>query len=64
MKRSITGHRLGEHHQNAKLSDAQVRTMRAEYERGVTGYATLAKKYGCGVSTARDTCTYRTRYSA
>lgn len=47
----------------AKLTDAQVRQMRAEhwpYARG-KGYASLAKKYRCCESTARDICTYRTR---
>lgn len=64
MKRSLSGHRVGEHHQHAKLSDDQVKAMRAEYVPGVIGYETLAKKYGCGISTARDICTYRTRWSA
>lgn len=47
----------------AKLTDAQVRQMRAEhwpYARG-KGYASLAKKYQCCESTARDICTYQTR---
>ena len=64
MRRSLSGHRVGEHHQRAKLSDDQVKAMRAEYVPGVIGYETLAKKYGCGISTARDICTYRTRWSA
>lgn len=54
MKRSHQHHR-------AKLADEQVRAMRAEYLAFVRGYETLAKKFGCGVSTARDICTYRTR---
>lgn len=47
----------------AKLTDDQVRKMRAEhwpYARG-KGYVSLAKKYRCCASTARDICTYRTR---
>lgn len=58
--RNHTGHRVGEHHQRAKLSDTHVARMRAEHARGV-GYRRLAKHYDCGISTARDICTYRTR---
>ena len=62
--RNHTGHRVGERHQRAKLSDAQVRAMRAEYERGGTSYARLAMKYGCGQATVRDIVKYWTRASA
>lgn len=48
-------------HHRAKLTDDQVRQMRAEHKPWVVGYETLADKYNCGVSTARDICTYRTR---
>lgn len=61
--RNHTGHRIGEKHQRAKLSDAKVRDMRAAHARGV-GYKRLAKINQCSVSTARDICTYRTRWSA
>lgn len=47
----------------AKLTDDQVRQMRAEhwpYARG-KGYFSLAQKFRCCESTARDICTYRTR---
>lgn len=37
--------------------------MRADYTAGKGGYAKLAKAYGCGISTARDICTYRTRWT-
>jgi len=50
-------------HHRAKLTDAKVLQMRAEhcpYARG-KGYESLARKYQCGESTARDICTYRTR---
>jgi len=60
-RRNHTGHRVGEWHQRATLTDAQVRAMRDDYESGRGGYLTLARKYGCGESTARDICTYRTR---
>lgn len=51
-------------HHRAKLPTATVRQMRAEYLAYVRGYETLAKKYGCGVSTAWDICTMRTRVAA
>lgn len=63
MKRNHTGHRVGECHQKAKLTDIQVKEMRELHGPGV-GYETLAKMYGCGISTARDICTYRTRWQA
>jgi len=62
--RSPSGHRMGESHHRARLTDAQVRQMRAEHISYVVGYATLAARFGCSVSTARDICTYRTRPSA
>jgi len=55
------GRRVGEKHPKAKLPDAKVKAMRAEHLPYVVGYETLAKRYVCGVSTARDICTYRTR---
>jgi hypothetical protein len=64
VKRSATGHRIGQDHQKAVLTDAQVRQMRAEYKPYVVGYDALAKKYGCGASTARDIVQHRTRWSA
>lgn len=50
-------------HHRAKLSDEQVAAMRAKHQRGKrgSGYESLAREFGCGVSTARDICTYRTR---
>lgn len=50
-------------HHRAKLTNEQVKAMRAEYMAYIRGYEYLAKKYGCGISTARDICTYRTRYA-
>lgn len=64
MKRAPSGHRVGECHQKAKLSDAQVRAMRADYVPGKVGYKTLATKYGCGESTARDIINGMTRWAA
>jgi hypothetical protein len=48
-------------HHRAKLSNDQVRKMRELYMPYVRGYETLAAKFGCGISTARDICQYRTR---
>lgn len=48
-------------HHRAKLTNAQVKAMRNEHLAYVRGYETLAKKFNCGISTARDICTYRTR---
>lgn len=61
--RNHTGHRVGECHQRARLTDEQVRAMRADHAAGM-GYGRLAMKYGCGVSTARDIVNHWTRASA
>ncbi|MBK8810783.1 MAG: hypothetical protein IPN69_08650 [Acidobacteria bacterium] len=67
MRRNHTGCVVGEQHHRAKLSDAQVAQMREAYAIGKAqsgnrfGYGTLAARFGCGASTARDICTYRTR---
>lgn len=60
-RRAPTGHRVGQDHHRAKLSDAEVAAMRAEYLPYVRGYGYLGRKYGCSPWTARDICTYRTR---
>lgn len=62
MTRNHTGHRVGQCHHRAKLTTAQVEAMRADHNNGM-GYVRLARKYGCGISTARDICTYRTRWN-
>lgn len=51
-------------HHRAKLSDAEVKKMRAMHRPYVRGYLALSAIFGCGESTARDICTYRTRRSA
>jgi len=60
--RSPSGHRCGASHPKARLTDDQVKAMRADSQ--TIGYEKLAKRYGCGVSTARDIVTYRTRINA
>ena len=62
LARNHTGHRVSQHHPRAKLSDAEVKEMRTHHAAGI-GYARLAKHYRCGISTARDICTYRTRWT-
>jgi transposase len=61
--RNHTGHRVGEMHSKAKLTDQQVREMREIHGQGI-GYRRLAKRFGCGISTVRDIVLYRTRRSA
>ncbi len=61
MRRNHKGYRVGEQHQRAKLPDTVIESMRAEYLPYVRGYGYLAKKYGCGESTARDIVNYWTR---
>jgi len=56
-------------HHRAKLDFAQVKDMRNVYENwkkagSRKGYESLADLFQCGVSTARDIVTYRTRVSA
>lgn len=63
MKRNHTGHRVGEWHQRARLTDAQVVNVREAY-RMVQSYAKVARFFGCGASTVRDIVQYRTRASA
>jgi|WetSurMetagenome_2_1015567.scaffolds.fasta_scaffold927971_2 hypothetical protein len=48
-------------HHRAKLNDEQVKLMRQIYQPWVKGYETMAKQFNCGISTARDILTYRTR---
>lgn len=64
ISRASSGHRCGQSHQRAKLTDEQVIEMRRRHEVDGIGYRKAAKEFGCGQSTARDILTYRTRYSA
>lgn len=66
MRRNHTGCVVGEQHHNAKLTDAQVAQMREAYAIGKAqssryGYGSVAARFGCSVSTARDIITFRTR---
>jgi len=64
MKRNHTGHRVGEYHQRAKLSDAQVRNMRYAHENLGMSRREVAEMFGCSYWTARDILNYWTRASA
>ena len=61
VRRGWTGHRIGESHPRARLSDEDVRLVRALHQEGL-GYRQIAGKFEAGVSTIRDICTHRTRY--
>lgn len=58
------GAQPGEQHWKAKLTDEQVRQLRQDHDNDLGGYRTLAKKYGIGMSTARDIVNGYTRRSA
>lgn len=62
--RNHTNHRIGQSHPKARLTDEQVREMRRLHHEEGVGYLRLGRQFGCGESTARDICTYRTRASA
>lgn len=62
--RSPTGHRIGESHYRAQLTDDDVRMIRHLNSRHGIGYRRLARKFEVGESTIRDICTYRTRRNA
>lgn len=59
--------RIGEGHQRARLTDAQVDQIRDAYEQGLegegprVGYKTLAKRFGVSKRTVRDIVHYRKR---
>lgn len=55
------GHRRGEAHPRANLTDQDVELMRELHEQHQLGYKRLALKFECSKETARDVCTYRTR---
>lgn len=61
VSRGWTGHRIGESHPRARLSNDDVRLVRALHDEGL-GYKRIADKFESGVSTIRDICTLRTRY--
>jgi len=57
----VSKRKRGQQHPKAVLSDEDVTLMRRLHQNGNMGYRVLAKRFACGISTARDVCTYRTR---
>lgn len=55
------GYRVGEDHQAAVLTDAEVELVRSLRELDGWTYDALATKFGVGKSTIQDICTYRRR---
>ncbi len=55
------GRLIGEHHQNAKLTDAQVDEMRYFREHKGMTYGEIAKRFSLPKSTVADICKYRRR---
>lgn len=60
IRRNHTGHRLGEHHPKARLTDADVARMRAMHAGGASIPHT-AMEFGCSYWTAYDILKYKTR---
>lgn len=55
------GNLLGEAHQNAKLTDAQVEEIRTLYENGGTSYRLIARQFGVHRATIADCIKFRRR---
>lgn len=60
MQKKAKGRRMGEDHQNAVLTNAEVDSMRRLREEGLTWKA-LAEKFEIPKRTVRDICAYRRR---
>lgn len=58
------GLRVGEDHQRAKLTDADVERMRQMHEVDGLGYRVLTRIFECSKSHVRSICTYRVRCQA
>lgn len=59
IRRNHTGHRLGEHHPKARLSDDEVVKMRAMHAGGAR-IPVVAVTFGCSYWTAYDILNYKT----
>jgi len=55
------GHRYGERHHRAKITDAEVELIRSLYEEGGWTYRSLAEKMDINFSTVRDIVKFRRR---
>lgn len=58
---SETGHRVGEAHHRARLSDAEVDQIRTLHEEGKMGYKKLAKEFGVSRATIQSICNFGRR---
>ena len=56
-----TDGRIGERHHRARLTDQDVRLLRALHEEWGIGYLALSRKFDAPVRTVRDVCGYRRR---
>ena len=61
VSRGWTGHRIGESHPRARLSNDDVRLVRALHDEGL-GYGRIAEKFEASRSAIQKICTGRTRY--
>ena len=55
------GHRVGETHHNAVISDAMVELIRDKHEYEGIGYRRLARELGLGTSIVSKICSYERR---
>ena len=55
------GYRVGETHQNAKISDLMVDQIRDRHEDEKCGYIQLSAEFGLALTTVRKICTYERR---
>ena len=63
VRRSFTGHRIGESHPRARLSSDDVTMIRTLHEEHGLGYRTLADKFETPRETIRSICRYESRLS-
>lgn len=56
-----SGHRIGQAHLRAKLSDDDIELIRDIYDEGMVGYGTLAKAFNVPKWYIRDIVTFRRR---
>ena len=61
IRRSATGHRIGEQHHRAKLTDADVRLIRTLHADHGLSYSQLSDKFEAPKRTIRAFCAYERR---
>lgn len=62
IRRNHTGHRVGQEHGKAKLTDDQVKQIREIRSTKGLSYKKIADMFNCGESTVRDITNYYTRW--